>query len=91
MRLEWVENCIAWGPVLGRNAEFPDLIECGSMHYRHSYPGMLVHSYEGGLNRMKARGLDRPGLGIVLAVVPMRPEDNPQNDRNSWCLVLWNW
>jgi hypothetical protein len=52
---------------------------------------MLVHGYEGGLDKMRERGLDRPGLGMVIAVVPMSPEDKPQNDRNSWCLVLWNW
>jgi len=88
VRLEIVENCIAWGPVLGRDTRFPDLVKCGSMHYRNSHPGMLVHSYEGGLERMRKRGLDRPGLGLVIAVLP-HPE--PQNDRNALCLVLWNW
>lgn len=88
MRLEVVDNSMAWGEVRGRNHKFPDLLECGDDHHYRPFPGMLVTSYEGQLDRMRRRGLDRPGLGIVVAVTP-HPE--ARGSVNWQCTVVWNW
>ena len=90
MRLEWVDNCIAWGEVIGRDPQFPKLLEfdCEGDRHANPRPGWLVTCYSGLLDCMQKRGLNRPGLGVVVAVVP---HPKPRGSVKWMCLVLWNW
>lgn len=77
------DNCTTW-ELVGRNAEFPDLMECGSQHYVKPYPGMLVTSYKG-QKRLDKTGI--VGIGIIVGVVPL---EHPHGDVKFECYVLWN-
>lgn len=89
MRLETVENTIAWGEVVGRNRRFPVLLECSGKHWNDPFPGMLVTNYDGAdIRRMRSTGRDHFGLGIVVAVAP-HPE--PHGCMKWLFTIIWNW
>ncbi len=82
--LTTVDNCQAWGIIVGRNPEFPDLVLTDRTTPRQIWPGMLVSSYDG-QKHLDATG--KLGLGMVIAV---RPHPCPRGDVRFLCVVLWN-
>jgi hypothetical protein len=85
VKLSQVDNCQAWGQIVGQDKEFPHLIKCDGTTYEKVWPGMLVTSYNG---QKHTDETGRLGLGIVIEV---QPHPEARGDIRFMCTVLWNW
>ncbi len=85
MRLSWVDNCQAWGEIVGVHSEYRDLVKTDGTTYRRIWPGMLVTSHHG---QKHFDETGRLGLGIVIEV---QPHPEPKGDIRYMCGVLWNY
>lgn len=79
---------MVWGDVTGRDAQLPDMLTFYNVLNVCPRPGMLVSSHAGMLYKMRDRGHDRPGLGIIVGVLP---HPKPRGDIKWLCSVIWNW
>ncbi len=87
MKLTFVNNCMAWGHIVGRNEEFPWLPQFDSANYEcRLKPGDLVSCY---YRHMASKSsVNRPFP--VGTVVQVGPHPNARGDVRQWVLVLWN-
>ncbi len=79
MKVTVVDNCTAWGPVTGRNKEFPDLHDHTTMNTSMHWTGELVTCYRD----MR----DEFPIGLVIGIVP---HPRPRGDLRYGVVVLWN-